>query len=140
MEPAGESIPHGLTRVSDTARPACIPEVVALRSRGLDRLVNPPPLPQPIHVAVLGPPVLVPAVDEEEVEVLHIEDDGDDLEAIRAAGPGSCILSTDLGQTDNPAPAEGLRMFIAGMLREEFSAGQVSAMVKNNPGQLLGLG
>lgn len=61
-------------------------------------------------------------------------------EAIRAAGPGSCILSTDLGQTDNPAPAEGLRMFIAGMLREEFSAEQVSAMVKNNPGQLLGLG
>ena len=60
-------------------------------------------------------------------------------EAVRAAGSGSCILSTDLGQTDNPAPAEGLRVFIAAMLREKFSVEQVSIMVKNNPGQLLGL-
>jgi hypothetical protein len=60
-------------------------------------------------------------------------------EAVRAVGPRSCIPSTDLGQTDNPASAEGLRMFIAAMLREEFSKEQVGMMVKDNPGQLLGL-
>lgn len=60
-------------------------------------------------------------------------------EAVRDVGPEFSILSTDLGQTDNPAPAEGLRMFIAAMLREEFSTEQVSMMVKGNPGGLLGL-
>ena len=61
-------------------------------------------------------------------------------EAVRAVGPEFSILSTDLGQTHNPAPAEGLRMFIASMLRAEFSAEQVGMMVKGNPGNLLGLG
>jgi hypothetical protein len=60
-------------------------------------------------------------------------------EAVRAAGPAASILSTDLGQTDNPAPAEGLRMFIAAMLREGFSAAEVELMVKGNPKGLLGL-
>ena len=60
-------------------------------------------------------------------------------EAVRVTGPGASILSTDLGQTDNPAPAEGLRMFIAAMLRAEFTKDEVELMVKVNPGRLLGL-
>lgn len=60
-------------------------------------------------------------------------------EAVRAVGPQSCILSTDLGQSENPAPAEGFRMFIAAMLQADFSPEQVEMMVKSNPGQLLGL-
>lgn len=60
-------------------------------------------------------------------------------QAVRTAGPSSSILSTDLGQAHNPAPAEGLRMFIAAMLREGFSADEVAQMVRRNPGQLLGL-
>lgn len=59
--------------------------------------------------------------------------------AVRAAGPSRSILSTDLGQAHNPAPAEGLRMFIAAMLRAGFSAAEVSVMVKDNPAGLLGL-
>ncbi len=59
--------------------------------------------------------------------------------AVRAAGPSQSILSTDLGQAHNPAPAEGLRMFIAAMLRTGFSAEEVVTMVRRNPAGLLGL-
>ena len=61
-------------------------------------------------------------------------------EAVRAAGPSASILSTDFGQAHNPAPAEGLRMFIAAMLRTGFSPDDLAVMVKRNPAQLLGLG
>lgn len=59
--------------------------------------------------------------------------------AVRAHGVERSILSTDLGQTDNPAPAEGFRMFIAAMLREGFTQEQVDLMVKGNPGGILGI-
>jgi hypothetical protein len=59
--------------------------------------------------------------------------------SIRTHGPAQAILSTDLGQAHNPAPAEGLRMWIAAMLREGFSAREVEVMVKDNPAGLLNL-
>ena len=54
--------------------------------------------------------------------------------AVRAAGPSASILSTDFGQAHNPVPAEGLRMFIAAMLRAGFSPNEVAQMAKHNPG------
>ncbi len=60
-------------------------------------------------------------------------------ESIRAAGPSASILSTDFGQAHNPAPAEGLRMFIAAMLWAGFSPDDVARMAKHNPAGLLGL-
>jgi hypothetical protein len=59
--------------------------------------------------------------------------------SIRTHGPQQAILSTDLGQAFNPAPAEGLRMWIAAMLREGFTSREVEVMVKDNPAGLLGL-
>ncbi len=58
---------------------------------------------------------------------------------IRTHGPQQSILSTDLGQAFNPAPAEGFRMWIAAMLREDFTPREVEVMVKDNPAGLLGL-
>lgn len=58
---------------------------------------------------------------------------------IRTAGPAQAILSTDLGQAHNPSPPEGMRMFIAAMLREGFSDAEVKRMVCDNPAGLLGL-
>ncbi|MGI8552336.1 MAG: DUF6282 family protein, partial [Dehalococcoidia bacterium] len=55
--------------------------------------------------------------------------------AIRAAGPGRSILSTDLGQAQNVAPPEGLRVFIATMLAEGFAPAEVEQMVKQNPSE-----
>jgi hypothetical protein len=59
--------------------------------------------------------------------------------SIREAGPGQAILSTDLGQTQNASPPEGLRMFIAGMLQEGFTDDEIRRMVQDNPAALLGL-
>ncbi len=61
------------------------------------------------------------------------------VEAIKAVGPERCILSTDLGQGFNPAPAEGMRVFIAILLRLGVSEQDIEIMVKKNPGRLLGL-
>jgi Family of unknown function (DUF6282) len=57
---------------------------------------------------------------------------------IREVGPSSTIVATDLGQTNNPYPDEGLGLFIGRLLDNGFSEGEVRAMVRDNPAQLLG--
>jgi hypothetical protein len=61
------------------------------------------------------------------------------VEAIKGIGAGYFIMSTDLGQANNPPPAEGMRMFIATLLNKGITREEIEAMVKVNPGQLLGL-
>jgi hypothetical protein len=61
------------------------------------------------------------------------------VEAVKAVGAKRCILSTDLGQAFNPAPAEGMRMMIASMLMSGITEAEIELMVKVNPAQLLGL-
>jgi hypothetical protein len=48
-------------------------------------------------------------------------------------------LSTDLGQINNPAPVEGIKLMIATMLDNGLTAKEIEIMVKINPGRLLGL-
>jgi hypothetical protein len=62
------------------------------------------------------------------------------VEATRAVGVEHCVWSTDLGQDYNPAPAEGMRMMIATMLKCGFSEEETSIMIKDNPAKLLGMG
>jgi hypothetical protein len=57
---------------------------------------------------------------------------------IRQVGPASTILATDLGQTTNPYPDEGLGMFIGRLLDNGFREQEVRRMVRDNPGELLG--
>lgn len=59
--------------------------------------------------------------------------------AIRQIGPEFCILSSDLGQKDNPLPAEGYAAFLAAMRARGFSEADVDLMSKRNPALLLGL-
>jgi hypothetical protein len=61
------------------------------------------------------------------------------VEQVRAVGAERCILSTDLGQAHNPAPAEGMRMAIGCLLRWGLSDREINLLVKDNPAQLLGL-
>ena len=61
------------------------------------------------------------------------------VEVVRAVGAERCVISTDLGQAHNPAPAEGMRMVIATMLKCGLSEKQVELMVKTNPAKLLDL-
>ena len=60
-------------------------------------------------------------------------------DAIRKIGPQFCILSSDLGQKDNPLPAEGYAAFLAAMRARGFTAAEVDRMSKRNPALLLGL-
>jgi hypothetical protein len=59
--------------------------------------------------------------------------------AIKAVGVPRCILSTDLGQANNPTPVEGMKLMIAAMLNCGLSENEVEIMVKINPVRLLGL-
>ena len=61
------------------------------------------------------------------------------VEAIRAVGSEHCILSTDLGQKENPPPAEGMRAAIAALLDQGLSEDDLRVMLKTNPARLLGL-
>jgi hypothetical protein len=58
-------------------------------------------------------------------------------EAIRAVGAQSCILATDLGQTFNPTPVQGLRLFVQGLLDLGIPQPDVEAMTRHNPRALV---
>jgi hypothetical protein len=60
-------------------------------------------------------------------------------EAIKYIGAEHFIMSTDLGQYYNPTPAEGMRMFMALMLKNGISELEIELMTKENPAKLLGL-
>jgi hypothetical protein len=61
------------------------------------------------------------------------------VELVKAVGAEQCIMSTDLGQNYNPPAPEGMRLFIATVLRKGLKAEEVEMMVKTNPARLLGL-
>jgi hypothetical protein len=58
-------------------------------------------------------------------------------ESIRKVGAGSCILATDLGQTFNPTPAKGLRLFLQGLLDLGISRQDIATMTRDNPRTLI---
>lgn len=58
---------------------------------------------------------------------------------IRAVGPASTVISTDLGQEGNPAPVDGFRDYVAGLLANGVSWAEVRLMAVDNPSRLLGL-
>lgn len=60
-------------------------------------------------------------------------------DAIRAIGPASTVLSSDLGQRGNALPADGFGAFLADMLRRGFTDEELTVMAKRNPARLLGL-
>jgi len=61
------------------------------------------------------------------------------VDVIRTVGPEHCIVSTDLGQSFNPLPVEGLRMFLVTLLKYGITEEEIGLMIKTNPGKLLGI-
>ena len=61
------------------------------------------------------------------------------VKTIKTIGPEHCVVSTDLGQPQNPLPVEGMRLFIATLLHHGITQKEVELMVKVNPAVLLGL-
>ena len=56
---------------------------------------------------------------------------------IKSVGAQHFVLGTDLGQSGNPTPADGLQMFVAGLQTEGVSREQIQTMGRENPGALL---
>ncbi len=63
----------------------------------------------------------------------------DFAKAIRAVGPGSCILSSDLGQVGNPLHPDGLVLFFEALRKEGTSQADIDLMSRTNPAKALGL-
>ncbi len=60
-------------------------------------------------------------------------------ETVRKVGPEHYVLASDLGQVHNPAPPEGLRIYISMLLERGLDAEEIRVMVKDNPEKILGL-
>jgi hypothetical protein len=60
-------------------------------------------------------------------------------EQIDAAGPENSSIGSDLGQTDNPSPVEGLRQAIRMCLGLGYTPAEIRLMVRDNPARLVGL-
>lgn len=61
------------------------------------------------------------------------------VRTIKTIGAEHCIISTDLGQPQNPLPAEGMRLLMATLLHHGASPKEVELMAKSNPAILLDL-
>jgi hypothetical protein len=59
--------------------------------------------------------------------------------AIRAVGVATTILSSDLGQPENPFPTDGLRAYHRALLERGFTPADLDAMARTNPAAALGL-
>ena len=60
-------------------------------------------------------------------------------ESVKMTGAERCIMSSDFGQIYHPPAPEGLRLFIATMLRNGLGEKDIELMVKTNPAKLLNL-
>ena len=57
-------------------------------------------------------------------------------DAIKEIGPERCIMATDFGQAHNPAPVEGMKMFINSMMNHGIKEKHINEMCVQNPSKL----
>lgn len=63
----------------------------------------------------------------------------DMVEAIKQIGARHFLISSDLGQTGNPLPPDGMRIFVSQFLQKGISIDEMELMIKTNPARLLGI-
>ena len=57
--------------------------------------------------------------------------------AVKEVGAHNFILATDLGQTGNPSPADGLQLFVTDLMKAGLSKDQITTMGREVTGKLL---
>jgi hypothetical protein len=57
--------------------------------------------------------------------------------AVKEVGPQNFILATDLGQTGNPSPADGLQLFVTDLMKAGLSKDQITTAGREVTGKLL---
>ena len=63
----------------------------------------------------------------------------DYVRAIRYVGVDHCILSSDMGQPNNPVHPDGLLLFFKGLEEQGITKAEIDRMAKQNPARVLGL-
>jgi len=63
----------------------------------------------------------------------------DMAEVIKDIGAEHFILGSDLGQTGNPTPPDGMLKLVVGLKKAGLSEAQLDVMMRKNPAKLLGL-
>jgi hypothetical protein len=61
----------------------------------------------------------------------------DTAAAIKAVGARHFVLGTDLGQSGNPTPVDGLTMFVAALQAAGVTPAEIQTMGREVPGALL---
>ena len=61
------------------------------------------------------------------------------MQWIDVVGPERTVLGSDLGQTNNPLPIEGIRALAQDLLDRGVREADLELMIKRNPAWLLGL-
>jgi hypothetical protein len=115
------------------------------RQRGVQHIVVTHAMSPPVRMTI--PQMQQAARDGAYIEFVygatigpnHILEMSDYAKAIRAVGPNSCILSSDLGQVGNPLHPDGLALFFQALLKEGISQADIDLMSKTNPARALGL-
>ena len=118
--------------------------VEAARSRGLERIVVTHPEFWMTHVPLDAQKTLAASGVFFERCFYSSTIEGEhatpfDLTArwIREVGPESTVISSDMGQKLNPAPAEAFASMIDTLLAHGVTSGQIETMIKTNPRSLL---
>jgi hypothetical protein len=62
-----------------------------------------------------------------------------DVDAIRAAGPSSVVISSDLGQPSNPLHPDGLLALYRALMAHGITESEITQMSRTNPARLLDL-
>jgi len=70
---------------------------------------------------------------------LAVKDPQQIVDVIRLVGPEHTVMSSDMGQAYNPPAPEGMRLYIASLLRKGLAENEIEMMVKTNPARLLNL-
>jgi hypothetical protein len=135
-----------LTLETGHSSPAeCLAIVREARRQGVERIV--------VTHAMLAPVAMsIPQMQEAAKEGAWIEfvynaligpnkswEIADYVRAIRAVGPRSSILSSDLGQPGNPLHPDGLAAFFQALRHAGVSQADLDVMSKTNPAKALGL-
>lgn len=63
----------------------------------------------------------------------------DNAEAIKAVGAQHFIMGSDLGQTGNPSPIDGMKAMVAGLKANGLTDAQVRMVARDNAAAMLGL-
>lgn len=143
---------HGLTLATGHSSPQeSLLLIREAKRRSIDRILVTHPFPPPVAMSVdmqkqaaelgamLEYPVGTALASNPQWKGTSEEKFQAYVEAIREIGPGSVVISSDLGQSMNPIHTDGLAVFLAKLMKAGFTQDEIDRMARKNPAWLLGL-